>query len=113
MSALGGIYNFDDGPVEAETLAAVGQGLVLRGPDGGGHFKSGPVAMVYRAFHNNKESRLEIQPLVSSSGHILCWDGRLDNRDELISTLRDLLYAEYTAAAIIIAAFHRWGNHFL
>ena len=70
-------------PVEDQILTGLREGLAARGPDGGNYIAAGPVGMVYRAFHTNRESRLETQPRVSGYGHILCWDGRLDNREEL------------------------------
>jgi len=113
MSTLGGIYNFDAAPVDAHLLTALGEGLASRGPDGGSEFQLGSVGMTYRAFHTNRESRQEIQPLVSSDGHILCWDGRLDNREDLISILRYELSEDYTDVAIVSASYRRWGNDFL
>jgi asparagine synthase (glutamine-hydrolysing) len=113
MSAIGGIYNFDGAPVNDGILIAMGEGLASRGPDGGSHFKSGVVAMVYRAFHTNRESRLETQPLVSKEGHILCWDGRLDNREELIPLLCDELREDHTDVAIVMAAYLKWGMDFV
>jgi asparagine synthase (glutamine-hydrolysing) len=113
VSAIGGIYNLDGAPLDERLLLAFAQRLAERGPDGGGHFKSGPLAMVYRAFHTNRESRLESQPLVSCGGHVLCWNGRLDNREELISLLRDRLCSDDTDVAIVMAAYLKWGFDFL
>ena len=113
MSAIGGIYSFEGGFVDEALLVALRQGLATRGPDGGGQFKSGPVGMVYSAFHTTKESRQEIQPLTSANGHILCWDGRLDNREELISILREELRGDFTDAGIVMAAYLKWGIDFL
>lgn len=109
MSAIGGVYSFEGNFVDEIVLAELGRGLNSLGPDLGGHFKSGPVGMVHRAFHTTKESRKEIQPLISSNGQILCWDGRLDNRDELISILRDQLHGDFTDAEIVMAAYLKWG----
>ena len=105
MSAIGGIFGFNGASVDDAMLRALRDGLVSRGPDGGGHLKWGSVAMLYRAFHTNRESRLETQPLVSRLGHILCWDGRLDNREELISSLGDFLYGDHTDVAIVMASY--------
>lgn len=113
MSALGGIYNFDGAPVDDELLMRLGDALSARGPDGGSEFKFGPIGMVYRAFHTNKESRMELQPLVSSRGHVLCWDGRLDNREELIDILREELQGDHTDVAIVMAAYLTWERDFL
>ncbi len=113
MSAIGGIYSFADGIVDEGLLVALRQGLASLGPDGGGQFKSGPVGIVYSAFHTTKESRQEIQPLTSANGHSLCWDGRLDNREDLISILRDELRGDFTDAGIVMAAYLKWGIDFL
>jgi len=113
MSAIGGIYSFADTAVDGALLAELEQSLAALGPDGSGHFQSGPVGMVYRPFHTTKESRREVQPVVSETGLILCWDGRLDNREELISILRDELRGDFTDAGIVMAAYLKWGIDFL
>ena len=109
MSALGGIYNFNDKPVDERVLIALGTELESHGPDGGDAVTSGSIGLVYRAFHTNRESRLERQPLISTGRHILCWDGRLDNRSELISLLAAELNHDRTDAAIVMAAYLKWG----
>ena len=111
MSGIGGIFNFDGAPVEDQILTALGQGLAAHGPDGGKYIATGPLGMVYRAFHTNRESRLEKQPLVSRYGHILCWDGRLDNREELIALLSDELRDDRTDVAIVMAGYLKWGRN--
>src|SRR5712671_4475874 len=113
MSAIGGIYNFDDAPIDGQLLATLGSRLNARGSDGGSEVVFTSIGMSYRAFHTNKESRLEKQPLVSTSRHLLTWDGRLDNRKELISEQRDDLHGVYTDVAIVMAAYLRWGVDFL
>lgn len=113
MSAFGGIYNFDSEPVNRNFLLSMGCALEARGPDGGSEVNLGAVGMVYRAFHTTRESRSESQPLISESGgHVLCWDGRLDNRDDLISMLRDEIQKNATDAAIVLAAYRKWGTSF-
>jgi asparagine synthase (glutamine-hydrolysing) len=70
----------------------------------------GSVALLYRPFHTTAESRREKQPYFSHRGFILTWDGRLDNRPELIADLRSDLEANLTDVAIIAAAFDRWDT---
>jgi asparagine synthase (glutamine-hydrolysing) len=41
---------------------------------------------------------------------VLHWDGRLDNRDDLLLRLRDLLRGETSNAAIARASYERWGS---
>ena len=113
MSALGGIYYFDHRPADRDFLVSLGDRLSSHGPDGGSEVVSGPIGMVYRAFHTNRESRLEKQPLVSREGRILAWDGRLDNREEMISLLRQELNGDRTDVAIAMAAYRKLGIDFL
>ena len=113
MSTLGGIYKFDGKPIDEGLLLAIGEALASHSPDGGSQYRSGSIGMVYRAFHTDKESRYEIQPLVSAKGHLLCWDGRLDNGYELIPVLRDDFLDSYTDAGIALAAYRKWGDEFL
>ncbi len=109
MSAMGGIYNFNGAPANKELLVTLGNRLSVRGPDGGREVLFKSIGMAYRAFHTNKESRLEVQPLVSHNKHVLTWDGRLDNREELISLLRDDLHGDNTDIALVLAAYLKWG----
>src|SRR5215213_439794 len=108
MSALGGIINFDAKPIDDETLMRVADALEAHGPDGGAEVCFDSAGMVYRAFHTNLESRSERQPLVQN-GCVLAWDGRLDNREELIPLLRDELRDGRSDVAIVMAAYNRWG----
>jgi len=112
MSAIGGIINFNAAPVDAELLGQLGDNLQTYGPDGGFEVRQNSVGMVYRAFHTNLESRQERQPLVNEDGCILAWDGRLDNREELIRLLGEELRADHSDSAIVMAAYHRWGFAF-
>ena len=114
MSALGGVLNFGStlSPADRHTLIALGKALEARGPDGGGESVSACVGMTYRAFHTTHESLFEVQPLMSSGGHMLAWDGRLDNRDELIRELYSGRREEKTITdlEIVMAAYLKWGD---
>ena len=112
MSAIGGIINFNGARVDTELLTQVGESLRSYGPDGGFEVRENPVGMVYRAFHTNLESRQERQPLIDEDGCILAWDGRLDNREELIALLQDELRSDRSDSAIVMAAYHKWGLTF-
>lgn len=115
MSAIGAIFNFNEKPLEPEGLLSLWNGLARRGPDGGNFVMESASGLCYRAFHTNRESRLEKQPLVAADGRILTADLRIDNRDELITQLRDLLHGErpeITDVEIAMAAHQRWGDMF-
>lgn len=114
MSALAGILNFRStaAPVNEYELARMAAALDARGPDGGLDVVSGNIGMSYRAFHTNRESRLEVQPLLTREGHMLTWNGRLDNRDDLIRELKSVLPRESASAipdlTIVMAAYLKW-----
>ena len=113
MSAIAGIYNFNGAPLDQELLIALGNQLGQRRSDGGREVMFTCVGMSYQAFHTNSESRRETQPLVSSRSQILAWDGRLDNRKDMISQLREDLRSDDTDVAIVMAAYLKWGIEFL
>jgi asparagine synthase (glutamine-hydrolysing) len=110
MSVQFGRWNFDDKPVDRDYLERVTAVISPYGPDGGTSFFQKNITMLYRAFHTTKESRFEHQPRVSSTGYVITWDGRLDNRRELIHDLRDVLAIESTDVDIVAAAYERWGT---
>jgi asparagine synthase (glutamine-hydrolysing) len=112
MSAIGGIINFDGAPVGADLLTRLSANLRCYGPDGRGEVCRHSVGVVYRAFHTNIESRTERQPVVSRDGCVLAWDGRLDNREELIALLHDELGADHSDSAIVMAAYNKWNEAF-
>jgi asparagine synthase (glutamine-hydrolysing) len=111
MSVQAGIWNFDGRPVDHKLLADISESLRQQGPDGESCHVDGSIALLYRPFHTTAESRREKQPYFSHRGFILTWDGRLDNRDELIPELRSDLEANPTDVAIIAAAFDRWETN--
>jgi asparagine synthase (glutamine-hydrolysing) len=110
MSVQAGVWNYDGKPVDRNFLAKISSELVEYGPDGETTYFGDSVGMLYRPFHTTSESHFERQPHVSTSGAIFTWDGRLDNRDELIPRLHNDLAADHTDLAIVEAAFARWGT---
>jgi asparagine synthase (glutamine-hydrolysing) len=108
MSVQAGIWNFDGRPVDHKLLADISESLKHQGPDGESCHVDGSVALLYRPFHTTAESRREKQPYFSHRGFVLTWDGRLDNRNELILELRSEFEANPTDVAIVAAAFDRW-----
>ena len=109
MSVQFGSWNFDERPADREHLAKAEGMLAPYGPDGGGTYIKDSVGILFRAFHTTKESRSEAQPHTTPSGAVLTWDGRLDNRAELVRSLRDVLTIDSTDVSIVAAAYKRWG----
>lgn len=111
MSVQFGRWNLDGKPVDRTYLKKVEETLAPYGPDGGTSFVSVNLAILYYAFHTTKESHLEVQPHISPSGTLITWDGRLDNRADLISELRGSLTVNATDVAIAAKAFENWGTN--
>jgi asparagine synthase (glutamine-hydrolysing) len=110
MSAQFGKCNFDGKPVDPQELDRVRPVLAPYGPDAEGIFRTDNVGIIYRAFQTTKESRLENQPYVSPLGAVITWDGRLDNRSELIHKLGVELSSDSTDLSIVAAAYEHWGT---
>jgi asparagine synthase (glutamine-hydrolysing) len=111
MSVQAGVLNFDDQAVDGDVLARIAGALAVYAPDRETRRIDGRIGMAYGAFHTTTESRVEHQPWTCPLGRMLTWDGRLDNRHELIRELRDNLETGNTDVAIVAAAFARWGKN--
>ena len=109
MSVQFGRWNFEGQPPAADYIEKVSATLAPYGPDSNEVYSQDGITILYRAFHTTKESRRETQPHTSSSGSVIAWDGHLDNRDELISELRDVLPSDSTDVAIVAAAYEKEG----
>lgn len=110
MSAQYGVCNFDGKPVDPEDLDEVRPVLAPYGPDGEGYICKDNFGVLYRAFHTTRESRSEIQPHAFASGAFLTWDGRLDNREDLIDLLERKPSVTSTDLEIVASAYERWGT---
>jgi len=110
VSVQFGRWNIDGQPVDQDYLAKAGEMLAPYGPDGEDTYKEDSVGILYRAFHTTRESRKETQPHLTSSGAVLTWDGRLDNRAELVRELREVVTTGDTDVAIVAAVYEEWGT---
>jgi asparagine synthase (glutamine-hydrolysing) len=111
VSVQVGMWNFDGQTVDRRLFSRFNESVREQGPDGNFCWINGEVALLYRPFHTTAESRREKQPYQSRREFLFMWDGRLDNRDELIADLRGDLEPESTDVAIVAAAFDRWETN--
>jgi asparagine synthase (glutamine-hydrolysing) len=111
MSGLAGILATDDRHVQAHEIQRLIGTLAHRAADGMSHAIQGCVAM---GFACTRVSTLETaweQPLVDMGGRtIVTFDGRIDNRDDLLRRLT--LPAATPDAALVSAAYRVWGPEF-
>lgn len=109
MSVQFGQFNFDGKSVNPHDLEAARPILAPYGPDGEGLCCQDNFGVLYRAFHTTRESRAETQPYISKSGAVITWDGRLDNRKNLIERFADRLSTESTDVDIVATGYDCLG----
>jgi len=91
MAGIFGVCHFDDRPIDPALVARMSATLARDGRDGEVLIIEGSTALGSRVLHEASlsASAPRAQPARFSSGTRLVFDGRLDNRDELITALRD------------------------
>jgi asparagine synthase (glutamine-hydrolysing) len=109
MSVQFGRWNFDGEPTSSDHLEKLESVIAPYGPDGGSQYSRSGVTILYRAFHTTEDSHRALQPYVSASGSVMTWDGRLDNRPELINQLGAKISEETSDVSIAMAAYEKYG----
>lgn len=113
MAGIAGIYCADGRTADRGELARMAAALAHRGPDGISYWNSGPLGFAHLQFCTTLESLQENQPLVGpGAGPCLVWDGRLDNRKELIEALssRSVPLVDDTDPGLVLSAYLAWGK---
>src|SRR5256885_912623 len=115
MSGISGIWNLDGKPLSQDLLKRVGDSLQHRGPDDSSNWYSGSIGLSANLLKVTAESANETQPVVHSSGCVLIFDGRIDNRPELIAELKASHDAALSSPDSLLAlfAYMQWGTGFL
>ncbi|MBN1428625.1 MAG: hypothetical protein JXB07_09570 [Anaerolineae bacterium] len=113
MSGFALIFNRKGEPISSDTLKAMLSRLVHRGPDGCRMIATNNIGLGCQHFWVTPEDVGVLQPLSDRSGryHIL-FDGRLDNRGELLSALgiTDRTDRALSDAELALRMFVQWGN---
>ena len=110
MSVMFGRWNFDGEPLTPQYLDGVRATIGPYAPDGGYSYFSKETNILYHSFHTTLESRQETQPFLSRSGLVITWDGRLDNRQELMRECKEVLPNNPPDALIVGAAYEQWAT---
>ena len=113
MSGIIGIWNRDGKPVEKTLLDRLNQTIGHRGLDGSGSRVEGPVGLACQMNNVTLESQGDQQPVRHPSGVTLVFDGRLDNREKLISELRGSAALDSGASdsKLILEAYLAFGEN--
>lgn len=112
MSGFALLFQRDGSPAPPRVLDALMDRLAHRGHDGSDRWVRGPVGMGHQHFWTLPEDVGSIQPLSLDDRLHLVFDGRLDNRPDLLRAL-DLNTPEGRSlpdAALVIRAYRRWGD---
>ncbi|MGV6826304.1 MAG: asparagine synthase-related protein [bacterium] len=112
MSAIGGIYWFDGNPEAIGFTRQLIADMSRRGPDGQSVCNTGPTVFGHGKLSATLESLTEVQPLSSEDQRLLLtWDGRLDNRDELLRVLSSFSPGRNAPdSELVLAAYRNWGD---
>src|SRR6185437_10139340 len=108
MGAHAGTFYFDGRPARA-ACCALRSGLEPIAPDGVSVHAEDGVAMAHGACHVWAGESRWAQPQRSPAGFMGTWDGRLDNRDDLLLRLGRRLDDETSDLDVALAVFERWG----
>lgn len=109
MSVMFGRWTFEGRTPSPNYLDRVHDTLAAYGPDGCHTYSKDGVSIACHAFHTTRVSSERTQPFVARSGDVVVWDGRLDNREELIAQLREC-FPDDSDVCIAAAAYERWGT---
>lgn len=110
MSGQAGCYYFDRRPIPRELVASLGRGLARQGPDRERHYVTDGLLITHRASHFDALSQAESQPFVTDENSVVSFDGRLDNRPDLLMWLHRELRGEESDVGLVAAAYSRWGD---
>jgi len=108
MSGIIGLWWLDDRPVEKGHLRQAMEVMGHRGPDGSGVTVAGGVGLGHLLLKTTPEGEENRQPLVRGP-LTLTADARIDNRAELLPSLRGNVSSRSSDAAFILAAYEQWG----
>jgi asparagine synthase (glutamine-hydrolysing) len=107
MSIIFGIQRSIGASVTNQELLRLASATEAFAPDGS-FVASGPQAgMGFQPFHTTLGSRQDSQPASDIHQNMLVFDGRIDNRLELLTAL-DIDDTQAKDSAVILAGFDRW-----
>ena len=108
MASHAGAVFFDEGPA-LDARGALAAGLHPVSPDGVSAVVTGSVAMAHGALHTWTGDREARQPVRSPGRLLVTFDGRIDNRTDLLLQLGSPPGSAIGDASLAAAVFERWG----
>lgn len=115
MSAIAGVLHLDERPVSEALLGAMIAAAPPRATDGVRQWHEGPFGAIRFAYATTHEAVGETQPFLGESGAVALFDGRIDNRDNLLAGLGPR--AERLRGApdgmLVLALYEKLGRGFV
>jgi asparagine synthase (glutamine-hydrolysing) len=108
MSVQFGVCNLDGEPVGEDVLAQIEDLLVSYAPDGVSVLRQKSSALLYGSFETGSNPT-QLQPHRLANRDWMIWDGRLDNRNDLIRASRSLT-TRSTDVEIVASTYERLGT---
>jgi asparagine synthase (glutamine-hydrolysing) len=113
MSGFCGLWHLDGRPVDRDAVERLSATMAHRGPDDSGVWSSGAVGFACRLLRVAPEAVTERQPVADDDGNVLVFDGRLDNRDDLLAACSSADVSRHSPdSALVLAAWRTWGEAF-
>ena len=112
MCGFGGECRLDGKPADAAVVGRMTACLQARGPDGGGAWAEGSVALTHRRLKIIDLSEAGSQPMVDDDlGLVLVFNGCIYNYRPLRDELRAAGYRFFSTSdsEVVVKAYHRWG----
>lgn len=109
MSAIAGIFQRSGESLDPQMLSRLAEGLEPLAPDGVRFEFSTRVGMTFRRYDAGCREDRTTQPKMDDAGHLLAFDGWLDNGQEIASALGGELGDNPTSLDLILAVYRRWG----
>ncbi|MCG8487900.1 MAG: N-acetylglutaminylglutamine amidotransferase [Chromatiales bacterium] len=113
MCGFCGELRFDGNQAELATIDLMNHQVQRRGPDHGGSYSDGPLALGHRRLAIIDLSAHANQPMVDQQLNLaLVFNGTIYNYKELRETLKGLGYSFFSNGdtEVILKAYHAWGE---
>lgn len=110
MSSQAGVFYFDQRPVPSAILDELVRALGVCDVDARGVHEDAGLFMAHAATWIDDIAAMERQPHTSPIGNVISFDGRLDNRDDLLLRFGRSRCRQATDPALAIAAYEASGS---
>jgi asparagine synthase (glutamine-hydrolysing) len=109
MSSQTGMLYLDQTPIDEQTATWLFWALGREDADARGEYRDAGLLMAHAATWVDDIAASEQQPHTSALGNTITFDGRLDNRDDLLLRRRGHLRGHQTDCDLALAAYEAWG----